>query len=288
MPGTTTSTPMPSSLCGLRFDHLPQALSLSQALNWPYRLQDWQSALELGEGVAVECGGRVCATTLWWPWGEEFATCGMIIVDAGSQRMGLGTRLMEELLRRTAGRSVILRATVAGLRLYERFGFMSFGHVYQHQAMLGAAPVAPAARPTLVRTLSAADAGALRRLDHLACGLDRTRLLDALLATGKCLVTEHGGEVSGYAVARRWGRGIVVGPVVASEPDEARALIAAALAEHQGEFVRIDVTESSGLSAWLESVGLHCVDRVTSMVRGTLPLTSPQVTPCALYSQSIG
>lgn len=289
MPRATTSTQMPPAPCRLRSDHLPQALSLSQALNWPYRLQDWQSALDLGEGLAVECGGRVCATALWWPWGEEFATCGMIIVDAGSQRMGLGTRLMEELLRRTAGRSVILRSTEEGLRLYDRFGFKPFGHIYKHQAVFCAAPAAPAARLTLpVRPLSAADAGALRRLDHRACGLDRTRLLDALLATGKCLVTEQGGEVSGYAAARRWGRGIVVGPVVASEPDEARALIVAALADHQGEFVRIDVTESSGLSAWLDSAGLPRIDGVTSMVRGTLPLMSPKVTPCALYSQSIG
>ncbi|MGH7105357.1 MAG: GNAT family N-acetyltransferase [Acetobacteraceae bacterium] len=261
-------------------------MSFSQTLNWPYRLEDWQSALHLGEGLAVECGGRVCATALWWPWGDEFATCGMIIVDAGSQRLGLGTRLMEELLRRTAGRSVILQSTEAGLRLYERLGFKAFGHVYQHQAVLSAAPAAPSLPP--VRPLSAADTGALRRLDHLACGLDRTRLLDALLAKGKFLMTERGGAPSGYATTRRWGRGIVVGPVVASEPDEARALIAAALAGHQGDFVRIDVTEPSGLSAWLESAGLPCVGGVTSMARGTRSPMSPQVALCALSSQSIG
>ena len=282
----TPSTHVQPVLCGLRSDHLPQARSLSKALNWPYRLQDWQSALDLGEGLSVECGGRVCATALWWLWGGEFATCGMIIVDAGSQRMGLGTLLMDERLRRTAGRSVILRSTEAGLRLYERLGFKPIGRVHQHQAVLSAAS---AARPGLpVRPLSAGDTGALRRLDHLACGLDRTRLLNALLAKGKLLVTERGGEVTGYAAARRWGRGIVVGPVVASEPDAARALITAALADHPGEFVRVDVTESSGLSAWLESAGLPRVDGVTSMVRGTLPPVSPQVPTCALYSQSIG
>lgn len=286
MPRVTDSPPVQPALCGLRSDHLPQALLLSQALNWPYRLEDWRSALDLGEGVAIEYGVRVCATALWWPWGDEFATCGMIIVDAGSQRMGLGTRLMQELMRRTAGRSVILQSTEAGLRLYERFGFEPFGHVHQHQAVLRAVPASPLA-PT-VRPLSAADTEALRRLDHLACGFDRARLLDALLAKGKVVVTGCDGEISGYAIARRWGRGIVVGPVVASEPETARALIAALMAGHRGEFVRIDVTETSGLSAWLESVGLPRVDVATSMVRGTPPPISPQAALYALSSQSIG
>lgn len=289
MPRVTSSTQCSPALCGLRSDHLPQALLLSRALNWPYRLQDWQSALDLGEGLAVVCGGRVCGTALWWQWGEEFANCGMIIVDADSQRMGLGRRLMDELLRCTDGRSVMLRSTEAGLRLYERLRFTPFGHVYQHQAVVRAASAVSAVRAAPpVRPLSATDAGAIRRLDRLASGLDRTRLLDALLATGKYLVTERGGEVSGYAAARRWGRGIVVGPVVASEPEEARALIAAALADHQGEFVRIDVTESSGLGAWLESAGLPRVNTVTSMVRGTLPSMSSQVTLYGLSCQSIG
>ena len=95
----TTSPPARQALCGFRSDHLPQALSLCQTLNWPCRLEDWQSALHLGEGLAVECGGHVRATALWWPWGDEFATCGMIIVDAGSQRLGLGTRLMVDMTR---------------------------------------------------------------------------------------------------------------------------------------------------------------------------------------------
>lgn len=286
MTRVTDSPPAQPALCGLRFDHLPQALLLSQALNWPYRLQDWQSALELGEGVAIECAGRVRATALWWRWGEEFATCGMIIVDAGSQRLGLGTRLMEELLRRTAGRSLILQSTEAGLRLYERFGFEPFGHVYQHQAVLRAVSAAPLAPP--VRPLRAEDTGALHRLDHLASGLNRARLLDVLLAKGKVVVAGCDGEISGYAIARRWGRGIVVGPVVASEPETARALIAAQIAGHQGMLVRIDVTERSGLTAWLESLGLPRIDVATSMARGTLPPTSPRVTLYALSSQSIG
>src|SRR5579864_5961487 len=31
----------------LRADHLPQALELSSALDWPYRLEDWEFALSL-------------------------------------------------------------------------------------------------------------------------------------------------------------------------------------------------------------------------------------------------
>jgi hypothetical protein len=40
----------------LREQHLPQALLLSQSLNWPYRLDDWRDALGLGHGGRREHG----------------------------------------------------------------------------------------------------------------------------------------------------------------------------------------------------------------------------------------
>ncbi|MFO1425732.1 MAG: GNAT family N-acetyltransferase [Steroidobacteraceae bacterium] len=270
----------------LRPDDLPQALALSQALNWPYRLEDWQAALELGRGLAVGSDGRLRATALWWPWGEAFATCGMIIVADAMQRTGIGALIMDELLAEAAGRSVILRSTEAGLRLYERLGFRPFGRVHQHQAALSAAP--GARLPAPVRPMAAGDLETIRAIDRRGSGLDRARLLDALAAAGSVAVVERAATLTGYGIARRWGRGIVIGPVVAATADDATALIAFLAARHVGAFVRIDVTESSGLSPWLESQGLPCVDRVTSMVRGTLPSCAADATLFALSSQSLG
>ena len=283
----TTGSRSSPSLTPLTSAHLSQALRLSEALSWPYRLEDWRFALQLGHGRAAEVDGRLCATALWWLYEDAFASCGMIIVSAAMQHQGIGSLLMEELLRQTQGRTMILRSTREGRRLYERMGFMPFGQVNQHQGILAAVPPkTPMAAD--IRPFRAADLHALCQLDRRACGMGRARLLEALLARGDMVVMERSGIVSGYACIRRWGRGFVIGPVVAGDIEDARALIAVHLQSHAGNFVRIDVPEASGLSPWLGEAGLTGVNQVTSMFRGHPLRTSADATLFALSSQSMG
>ena len=266
--------------------HLSQALMLSEALSWPYRQEDWQFALWLGHGLAVEVDGRLCATALWWLYDAAFASCGMIIVSPALQHQGIGSLLMEELLRRTPGRTIILRSTREGRRLYERMGFLPHGQVNQHQGILAAAPATtPAAG---IRPFRAPDLPAVCQLDRRASGMGRAGLLEALVARGSMLVMERSGVISGYACSRRWGRGVVIGPVVAGATADAKALIEAFLPSQVGNFVRIDVPETSGLSPWLVAVGLSRVDQVTSMLRGDPLRASEDAMLFALSSQSMG
>jgi GNAT superfamily N-acetyltransferase len=222
----------------LRADHLPQALELSRALNWPYRLEDWEFAFNLGRGLAVEIDGGLAGTALWWPYGDRHASAGMIIVSGQYQRMGIGRALMDALLADAAGRTIILNSTDEGLDLYKGLGFVAHGHVHQHQAILG--------RP------------------------------------------DRAGRTRGYGCVRTWGRGVVIGPVVAADIADARALIAALAASHAGQFVRIDVPQVTGLSPWLEAIGLPRVGKVVSMALGTLPALDHRAQLFALSNQSLG
>jgi GNAT superfamily N-acetyltransferase len=113
---------------------LDGALLLSQAVRWPYRRDDWSVALALGHGVLVEADGRIMASALWWPYGDGFATCGIIIVSPDMQGRGLGRILMESLLTANSDRCILLNSTQEGHRLYEAFGFRDAGTVHQHQA----------------------------------------------------------------------------------------------------------------------------------------------------------
>ena len=274
-------------MTALRADHLPRAVSLSAALGWPYREEDWRFAFELGHGVAVETDGGLAATALWWPYENAFASFGMIIVAPALQGRGIGRMLMDELLRQADGRAIVLNSTREGYRLYERLGFVPCGQVNQHQAVLAATPPESPANGA-IRPLRPEDIGAIRDLDCRASGMGRTRLLDALFAVGKVAVIEREGRVQGYACVRRFGRGVVVGPVVARDAMDAKALVATLAAEHRGGFVRIDVPATSGLSPWLEEIGLPHVDHVDSMVRGKPPTRAADATLFALSNQSLG
>lgn len=260
---------MAQHLTALRADHLPDAVRQSAALGWPYREADWRFAFDLGSGFAVEADGRLVGTAMWWPYGETHASVGMIIVDPGMQGRGLGRALMGKLLHEARSRTVFLNATQEGLPLYTQLGFVARGQVFQHQAIWPAETVLANA-PAGVRPMQAADDQRVRRLDLAATKMDRTALLDALFAAGTAMVIDRGAGVSAYACAREFGHGVVIGPVVATGADgaaDAMDLIAALADRARGRFLRIDVTESSGLSAWLTETGLPCVGHAVSMVR---------------------
>jgi hypothetical protein len=210
----------------------------------------------------------------------------MIIVAAQDQRKGIGGILMDALLADAAGRTLILNSTVEGKALYTRLGFVPYGRVHQHQAVLERAPAAEAAeglRPSVPE-----DRLAIQALDEAATGMDRRALIDALLEISDVSIVERGGLISGYGCAREWGRGVVIGPIIAADAADARALIASLTAPHVGRFVRIDVPDAAGLSPWLETIGLPQVDHVVSMALGDLPSTGSGPRLFALSNQSLG
>lgn len=277
----------------LRVDHLPQAVKLSSALGWPYREADWRFAFDLGAGFAAEVDGRLVATALWWPYGETHASVGMIIVVPEMQGRGLGRALMDELLHAARDRTVHLNSTQEGLPLYAQLGFVARGQIYQHQAMLTQEPHLAHSRVG-VRAMTASDEEQVRLLDRAATGMDRTALLNALFETGMTMVLDRGANVSAYACAREFGHGVVIGPVIAKgscDASDAMALIAALAGLYHGRFVRIDVTEESGLSGWLSELGLPCVGHAVAMVRGIqTPARSAEAAArlFALSNQSFG
>jgi len=254
--------------------HLEGALNLSQELSWPYRIEDWDFALQLGQGFVLERAGVVIGTALWWANSDTDGSAGMIIVAKAAQGRGYGARLMDALLAAAHPRTIVLNSTAEGLALYERRGFAPIGVIQQHQGIPKERHEAPL--PSLVRAIAPSDFEAVTRLDREATGWTRRALLHRLVEIGDGYVLLRDGVPRGYAIARRFGRGHVIGPVVADSPTDARALIEAALARLGSVFVRIDTSATSQLGEWLEGIGLHQVGDATTMVLGTqIPLSGP-------------
>jgi predicted GNAT family N-acyltransferase len=259
--------------------HLAGGLRLSQEMGWPYRLEDWEVVLELGHGFALESGGEVIGTAMWWPYGETHASTGMIIVATAAQGRGHGARLMDALLAAAGPRTIMLNSTAEGRALYERRGFVTVGTIQQHQGVPAQQHEAPPAG--LVRTMTASDAAAVARLDREATGWTRPQTLQRLAQLARGHVLLRDGKPQGYAFCRLFGRGHVIGPVVAESLDDARALIEAALAPLGSTFVRIDTATSTQLGPWLESIGLAQVGDATTMVLG---LQTPATGPARMFA----
>lgn len=265
--------------------HLEGALELSQEMSWPYRLEDWDVALQLGRGFVLERAGTVIGTAAWWPYGETHASAGMIIVAKTARGRGYGARLMDALLTSARPRSIALNSTAEGQALYQRRGFVPIGVIHQHQGIPRGRHEPP---PGLVRPMAASDFEMIMRLDRDATGLERRQMLEKLLQSGDGYVLQRDGMARGYAISRLFGRGHVIGPVVAETATDAQALIEAALARLGSVFVRIDTSATSQLGDWLEGIGLEQVGDATTMILGRPAPSSGPARVFAIPNQSFG
>lgn len=266
---------------------LPAAHALSQALRWPHRLEDWQFVLRLGAGFVAEADGIVIGTALCWQQRERHGTVGMIIVSAQHQGKGIGRELMRRVLEQLGGRCTHLIATPAGQPLYERLGFKATGTIRQHQGTLTGFPATRLAFGDSVRLAEPGDLAAIIGLADRATGMSRGDVLKQLVAMAEGAVLERDGQLAGFALLRRFGRGQVIGPVVAPDPDSARALIAHWSDACAGAFVRLDVSGDSDLGDWLAHAGLAQVDSGVAMSRNGAAEVDPALRQFAIINQAL-
>jgi GNAT superfamily N-acetyltransferase len=269
-------------------EDLAAAHDLSHEQKWPHRIEDWEMMFSLGSGYVAERDGELIGTAMSWLYGEDAATLGMVIVSPKAQGMGIGRRLMDAVLDDLSGRTVMLNATDEGLPLYRKMGFEPIGPIYQHQGAAFAVPMAELIPDERVRPLGNKDMDVLRTLARRATGMDRDKLLEALVPGAQGVVLTRSNEPVGFALFRRFGRGYVVGPTIAPDTGGAKALISHWLGSNSGIFCRLDVTEESGLSGWLDELGLPCVGRVMRMTRGQHPKADPDLKIFSLTTQALG
>ena len=275
--------------------HLAGAWALSQQIGWPHRIEDWALNQRVSSGVVALHRGRLVGTALATPMGGV-ATINMVVVDRSMRGRGLGRSLLEAAMAAAAGRELRLVATSDGLPLYQKLGFAIIGRTAQHQGI--ARPERLAASELAASELTASELAALATcpvsisgdieaalaMDAAASGLSRGALLSDLCQAGTLLHAE-----GGFALIRHFGRGELVGPIVARDKLVARALIAAAADHCAGRFLRVDLLAEHGLSAFVESLGLACMGEGTCMscnpraLRPASPFTS-----FALLSQALG
>ena len=269
-------------------DDLAAAHRLSQQVQWPHRLEDWALVLGVGDGVVALIDGQVVGTAMYWRYGVDFATLGMVIVTPERQGRGIGRRLMSDVIEALGTRSIQLNATQAGQPLYESMGFAAVGGVRQHQGVALNVPIGPLAPGERIRPVGPGDEATVAALDGKATGLSRLRVLSALGEAAQGVLLERDGETVGFALCRRFGRGYSIGPVVAPDEAGAKALIGHWVGSHAGMFMRIDVPDGGGLSNWLEEFGLARASGVVTMVRGRPPRPGVGTKLFALVNQALG
>ncbi len=263
---------------------------LTVSVFWPHRPHDIDLFISLGQGyLALDEIGRPLCSAMFFPMGEDFAMFGMMATTPRLQAQGAGRRLLRRIMQDCAGRDLRLSATSSGYRLYESAGFEPVATIWQQQGI--ARPISlPEAVPGLEwRALRQDDQDAIRRLDAHAYGATRTAVLDALFELATGAVVARGGEICGYALMRPFGKGVVIGPVVAEDDPMAMQLVAPLIQQCEGQFTRIDTPQQSQhFRAFLAAAGMGTFDTVTEMRIGPARRSTEGGLIYGLASHSLG
>jgi hypothetical protein len=196
---------------------------------------------------------------------------------------------------KTEGRNYRLNATRAAQRLYLSLGFQPEKTVYQCQGTVRpSASVSRGKSDGVVRQLRSEDLRSVIDRDTLAFGVSRSSVLGALFAQSTGYGLFRDGKLYAFSLGRSFGRGYLVGPVVAANDDDAIAVVRPHIVEHDGMFVRLDTHHQRGdFSDFLIENGLPVYDTVLTMSLGKrladfMPNQPDPPTTYALASQALG
>ncbi|WP_323796123.1 GNAT family N-acetyltransferase [Nisaea sp.] len=245
-------------------DDLGTIAGLVQAVSWPHRPEDIDLMIRLGGGRLVRDAneGHALGVGLCWTFGDALARIGLIIIAPESQGRGIGRKLVTRLLEDISPHPVVLLATDAGRPLYESLGFTAFDTSRQYQGVYQGAPT----EDPRLRQGTNSDLSNIVDLDKSAFGAKRGHALKNLATAGEIAVLDEGGALTGYAIARPFGRGTTIGPIVAENEADAITLFRSLA---RPGFVRVDCPgDAAALIADMTGCGLSDVGASPVMARG--------------------
>lgn len=281
----------PLHLRKMTWQDLPAVHRLSSLVGWSHRPEDWQFMFQSGQGWIAEIHGRIVGCALYWLWGSSAATVGMVIVSPDWQGKRIGFLVMEKIMSCLEGYQVRLHATAMGKGLYQKFGFKDAGIVTQYLSNpLPKIQACNIPEPLSVRLAYPSDKETLTALDYLSTGLLRTELIEQILTDGikTIVLLDKHQQIIGFAGYRKFGRGVIIGPVAASNIEQAKVLISQFFSDAAGLVLRIDITDNASLARWLEDLGFTPVSIPIVMYKGRRPAEKRQCSTFAIVTQALG
>lgn len=278
-------------------DDLEFGVSLSTAAGWNQRIGDWRRFLKLQPDGCwlAEWNGRRVGTVVVCQFGDV-AWIAMMLVQEEMRGRGIGRALMERAIEcagKLGARRLRLDATPLGQPLYERLGFVADFSLTRYGGTL----------PTdITRTtddtvpVSVPDPIAAARLDAVANGADRSRLIRLMLeeqpgwgvTTGPVSDRTADGsaenQLRGFCTCREGRFAVQIGPCIA-DATAGTQLLEAAFQHLAGRSVILDIPdEHTAAVQCAQSQGLTPQRSLLRMTRGG----SVGDRPAAIWASSGG
>jgi GNAT superfamily N-acetyltransferase len=276
-------------------EDVPAGLRLKDLAGWNQTAGDWNCFLEASpQGCFVtEENGLVCGTATTICYEDRFAWIGMVLVDPGHRKHGIGTQLLKktiEYLDQQKIPTMKLDATPQGRPLYERLGFLA-----EYEIERWAMKRSPSSGTNMPKSNSAQPTEAQMQLifemDRDVFGADRSFLLRSLHDESPqfALADWTNGKPQAYAFGRRGSFADHLGPWMATSGDSAENLLDEFLARSSRENIFVDrLTANTMTAEMLRARGFVFARNLTRMYRGPNAHPGNPALLCAIAGPEFG
>ncbi len=215
----------------------PLLLELSESIGWPHEIGDWQTTLAASQVFGHRAAdGKIVSSASIYQFAPALAALAVVLVREDFRRQGLARAAVLKCLDQVPGVPQMLVATPFGHHLYESLGFKIVEQIVRLIAVQGTTLLPTGA----VRPMTDADLPRVFELDRAIYLADRSHVLRhrwAQVEAGAMLA-----DGSGYAWKIPQRGGLVLGPVVATSPQDAASLMAHLTASFPGR-IKIEIPE---------------------------------------------
>jgi GNAT superfamily N-acetyltransferase len=215
----------------------PLLLDLSESIGWPHEIGDWQTTLAASQVFGHRASdGKILSSSSIYQFGPGLAALAVVLVREEFRRQGLARAAVQRCLDQVPSVPQMLVATEFGQPLYESIGFQIAEQIVRLIAAEGTSlPITGA-----IKSMTDADLPRVFELDRAIYQADRSQVLRHRWAQVESGVMLPDG--SGYAWKIPQRGGLVLGPVVATNPQDAAVLVAHLTANFSGR-VKMEVPE---------------------------------------------
>jgi GNAT superfamily N-acetyltransferase len=228
-------------------------------------------------GVVAERDGHILGSN-FLDERSQIGGIGPITVEPTEQNTGVGRRLMEAVIARTAARKL------SGIRLVQDAFhnrslclYTSLGFVIREPLSVMQGEALDLRLPGyVVRPETAQDADACNALCHRVHGFERSGEVADTIARGSALVVEHLGRISGYTTQIGF-----IGHAIGETNEDLKALIGAAPDFFGPGF--LVPTRNHELFRWCLERGLRLVKQMTLMTTGLYNEPAGAWLPSVMY-----
>ncbi|ALC85473.1 MULTISPECIES: GNAT family N-acetyltransferase [Bacillaceae] len=267
-------------------------IELSASVNWDYDEHEISTVMSSGKIFGHKnAEGKIVSSAAIISYDTDLASIGMVIVNKEYRGLGLGKKATQKCIDSVSkDTSIMLISTEDGKPLYENLGFITVDYVHKYLSDSYIQTKMSINQEITLGKYSENDFNEIVELDSAAFGDKRRKfLLNRIEQSKLCLVVRNQkGKIIGYGLSILGPINLILGPIVAPNPQTAALIVDELALNHQGK-LRIDVPSSNKeLMFFLQKSGFIKVSEPPIMIKNSVNMPYRNKELFAIAAQIFG